>query len=217
MIISFSKNFIFIRTRKTASSTIETVLRKGLEPGDVFVRAGGLRHRKDRTPEQKGAHSPQAVPVNEGENVAGHMGAADVRKLVPASFWNGCFRFTSERHPYEKAVSLAHYNFGKVKNSEGDFSEFLEETVQRGNYRSFDQYAIDGEVVVSDFIRHETLVEDLRRIGERIGVAVPAELPRKRTGFRTDRRPAAEVLSDEQKQQVFRTCREEFELLGYAP
>lgn len=208
MIISFRKNFIFIRTRKTASSTIETVLRKSLDSEDIYVGKGMLRHP-----------SGEAALSSHDENIAGHMKAEDIIKIVPGSFWNSCFRFTSERHPYEKAVSLAFYNFGKaqVRTGEDNFAEFLKTTIERGRYRSFDQYTIAGKIVVDDFIRYENLVEDLNRIGQSIGVSIPEELPQKRTGFRTDRRPAREILSEEQRRQVFEICREEFELLGYEP
>src|SRR4051794_11030362 len=216
MIVSYHRNFIYIRTRKTASSTIEGVLKQHLGPDDLFVgkgqirkpRSGGRRANKTRLEAANGE-----VP----DDVAGHMNAAQIKSLVPESFWNSCFKFTSERHPYEKAVSLAYYKFGKGQERKGDFTEFLDRIIKRGHYRSFDQYTIDGEVVVSDFVRHETLLADLNRIGRMIGFSVPDELPQKRTVFRTDRRPAREILSEQQKRHVFERCREEFDLLGYEP
>ena len=207
--MSLRKNFIFIRTRKTASSTIETVLRQSLDPEDIYVAQSALRH-------PNGEHATILSSSGE-ENIAGHMAAEDIVKLVPESFWNSCFKFTSERHPYEKAVSLAYYKFGKGQERKGDFTEFLDRIIKRGHYRSFDQYTIDGEVVVSDFVRHETLLADLNRIGRMIGFSVPDELPQKRTVFRTDRRPARDILSEQQKRHVFERCREEFDLLGYEP
>jgi hypothetical protein len=204
MIISFRRKFIFIRTHKTASSTIETVLRQSLESDDICVRKGRLSHP-----------GGELASLPENGNVAGHMKAEHIAKLVPESFWAACFKFTAERHPYEKAVSLAHYSFVTERSGEGDFAEFLDFVVQRGGYRSFDHYAIEGRVVVDDFIRHESLVADMDRICQRIGFPLPEVLPRKKMKFRTDRRPAREILSSRQKRQVFERCREEFELFGY--
>jgi hypothetical protein len=48
-----------------------------------------------------------------------------------------------------------------------------------------------------------------------LGIETPKELPRKKASYKLDDRPAAEILSDEQKSIVRDTCREEFELLGY--
>ena len=50
-----------------------------------------------------------------------------------------------------------------------------------------------------------------------IGIAVPAELPRKKGSIRLDPRPAREILSDEQKETIYHRCKQEFELLGYEP
>lgn len=200
VIISFSRNFVYLRTRKTGSSTIEIVLQDSMGPEDVL---GGQCQRD---------------PFSD---TYAHMTAAEIIPLVTPEFWSGAFIFSSERHPYEKAVSLAHYNFAKGEKKgrpkKLEFPDFLDRIVQGGSYRGFDHYALDGKVVAQDFIRFETLHADLKRIGERVGFDIPAELPKKKTSFRSDRRPAREILSERQREIVFETCREEFELLGYDP
>jgi hypothetical protein len=220
MIVSYHRNFIYIRTRKTASSTIETFLKQNLGPDDLYVSQGEIR--KLRTLRRKPKKTTfETVDVEGPDQIAGHMSAAQIIKVVSHDFWNSCFKFTSERHPYEKAVSLAHFNFSRRNKSEEtervDFSTFLQRVVQAGNYRSFDLYSIDGRVVVDDFIRYERLETDIARICDRLGLTSPGKLPQKKTASRPDKRPAVEVLSEAQKRQVFDRCREEFELLGYAP
>jgi len=208
MIISYAHNFIFVRTRKTASSTIEDVLRSNLTPDDISVSQKKLVSGQTKT-EVSMQH----------ENVAGHMTLKQIMPLVSPEFWTRSFKFSCERHPYEKAVSLAYYNWvsGKKRGAPRDmgFENYLDQIVRRGNYRGFDHYSIDGQVAVGDFIRFETLLEDLQRIGSHLGLTIPVELPRKKTVQRKDRRPAHEILSDEQKQIVYAKCREEFELFGY--
>ncbi|HEX3942706.1 MAG TPA: hypothetical protein VHW69_01335 [Rhizomicrobium sp.] len=193
MIISYSRNFIYIRTRKTASSTIKRIFCRDLAAEDLSL----------------GKHTAK-FPT--------HLRATEVIPIVPAEFWVHAFKFTSERHPYEKAVSLAAYNYGKqtkLNHSEQpEFPIFLNNIVCSGRYRSFDYYSIDGKVVVDEFIRFETLLSDLKRIGGRLGIPVPNELPHAKMSAR-DPRPAQEILNDEQKQIVFQHCREEFELHGY--
>jgi hypothetical protein len=209
MIISYAYNFIFVRTRKTASSTIEDVLQSNLVPQDIRVSRKKLVD--GQTKAELGVQH---------EEVAGHMTLKEIVPLVSPQFWADSFKFSCERHPYEKAVSLAHYNWlrGENRGASRDmgFEDYLDRIVRRGNYRGFDHYSIDGEVAVDDFIRFETLLEDLQRIGRHLGLAIPDELPRKKTAQRKDRRPAHEILSDEQKQVVYANCREEFELFGYA-
>jgi hypothetical protein len=210
MIISYSRKFIFIRTRKTASATIENILRSNLAAQDICVSHKKLVDSQTRT----------EIGM-QGESVAGHMTLGEIVPLVSLEFWNESFKFSCERHPYEKAVSLAHFNWlrgeNRGKSRDVEFNEYLDRTVRQGSYRGFDHYSIGGKVAVDDFIRFETLIEDLRRIGEYLGISVPAELPQKKVGKRKDQRPAQEVLSNEQRQIVYNHCREEFELFGYAP
>jgi len=214
MIVSFSHNYIFIRTKKTASSTIETVLRNSLQPGDIAV-GQTAQFTDDRN---------RRFDLNEKDLFA-HMKAHDIQAGVSPEFWGGAFKFTSERHPYEKAVSLAFYRYGKrerIAAKKGkvlseDFAVVLDQTVRTRLYRSFNFYAIDGQVIVDDFIRHEKLETDLERIGKRLNIEIPQQLPRKKTSYKLDERSAAEILSGKQKQIIRDTCREEFDLLGYRP
>jgi hypothetical protein len=143
-----------------------------------------------------------------------------IAPLLRQDFWDSAFKFTSERHPYEKAVSLAYMSWSKgdarrQKRANNDFSSYLDTVVQKGRYAGFPLYSIEGQSVVDDFIRLETLTADLQRVGKRLGIGIPDELPNERSDSRTDRRPASQILSGQQKEAVWNHCRREFEILGY--
>jgi hypothetical protein len=217
MIISLKYNYIYIRTRKTGSSTIESVLYDTLGPEDIYVR------------EDISVIAPVAKPgvALQNDFFVTHIAAADIRPLIRDDIWNGFFKFTSERHPYEKAVSYAYFRNSKTvrrrrrdpaqrgRRDGKDFAAHLDRVVNRGNYASAPYYMIDGRPVVDDFIRLETLDADLRRIGTRLGIAIPDALPRKRVTERDDPRPAREILSPQQRDKVYEHCEAEFALLGY--
>ena len=197
MLISYKYNYIYFRPKKTGSSVIASILRDSFGEHDIR------------------AHDPG--PGKALEKV--HTEAAEIRKMVTSEFWDKAFKFASERHPYEKAVSLAFYRFGKrVRDEKGkdpNFDKVLEKVVSTGSYSGFKYYSIDGKSVADDFIRHENFEADLRRICAKLGIPVPDELPRKKSNFRKDTRPAREILSAAQKEAIFETCRPEFELFGY--
>ena len=205
MIISYAYNFIYFRPKKTGSSTIVEILRSGLDAED-FALARSLADGSGST-----------YPV--------HIKAVDVKKLVPPDFWERAFKFTSERHPYEKAVSLAFFRLGKQRDrrehreqrANKRFPKLLDRFVAGDEYCGFEYYSIDGKPLMNDVIRHENFEADLRRIAERLGLQVPDNLPRSKSGYRTDQRPAREILSDEQRYAVFQKCLPEFELFGYEP
>ncbi len=97
-----------------------------------------------------------------------------------------------------------------------DFDKVLDAVVRVGRYRGFPLYYINGEPVVSDFIRYESLESDLKRIAEKLGIDLPP-LPEMKTALRQDRRPARDILTKAQKETIYKTCQPEFELLGYEP
>jgi hypothetical protein len=144
-----------------------------------------------------------------------HMTAEELRELVGPDFFKSAFKVTVERHPYEKAVSQAYYRMFKRQRMVESFSKFLDRTVRKGGYAGFPIWSIDGEVAVDDFIRQENLVQDLERVTKRLGIAMPDPLPEMKTRTRADKRPAREILTDEQKDVVYETCKREFEILGY--
>ena len=79
-----------------------------------------------------------------------------------------------------------------------------------------DIYCIDGQVVVDEVIDHGNLWPCLREIGARLGKTVPEVAPNAKGRYRVDRRPATEILSDQQKSAVQSAMRFEFEMFGYA-
>lgn len=214
MIISLKHNFIYIRTRKTASTSIHRALEQILGPSDVCIRG---KYQDLSEVLRRGA-----VPPENGFQT--HVPAEEIKPFLKRRIWNRAFKFTSERHPYEKTVSLAFYFASKADKITGrghkapsdDFEEVLERVVKAGRYAGYPLYYIDGAPVVSDFIRYESLEADLKRIAERLGFDPPA-LPEKKTAVRTDRRPARDILTKAQREAIYETCKPEFELLGYEP
>lgn len=192
--------------RKTGSSTIEAVLQESLGSDDLFVR------------EDLRVLSPIVKPgvvIPENTRLVTHVMISDIRDMIRDDIWDRLYKFTSERHPYEKAVSYAHFKNRGARSEYRDFDKFLNKIVKAGKYASFPYYSIDGRSVVDDYIRLESFETDMRRVGQRLGIPVPDELPRKRVTERDDKRPAREILSAKQRDIVFEHCRPEFELLGY--
>ena len=206
MIISLKYNYIYIRPRKTGSSTIETVLQESLGPDDMFVR------------EDLGVLTPIVKPgvsIPKNSRLVTHIKVSDVRDMIRDDIWDRLYKFTSERHPYEKAVSYAYYKNRGPVGEYRNFDRFLDRIIRGGKYASFPYYSLDGRSVADDYVRLETLDEDIRRVGQRLGIPIPDELPRKRVTERDDKRPARDILTPEQRDTVFAYCQPEFELLGY--
>ncbi len=101
--------------------------------------------------------------------------------------------------------------------SDKSFETILDETVRLGEYRGYPLWSIRKRVAVDEFIRQETLKADLEKVLEKLGIPMPEQLPQMKSKMRKDRRPAREILSDAQKEIVYRFCKREFRILGYKP
>jgi hypothetical protein len=238
MIVSYLHNFIFIKTKKTAGSSMETALATHAGPDDIVTPMGQKEEVErvklypnayprnfstDKAAELRYLEALKTEKLREikfalhaANNASGvrtqrHDRARHILKATGEEFWNKAYKFTIERHPYEKAVSLAWFERGRTQA----FEDALDSVLSKDRYRNYEHYTLDGVVAVDFIVRYEHMDEDLQKVEERLGLPIVSLLPRSNSRQRKDRRPAREVLTDIQKRIVQDTCREEFELMGY--
>lgn len=122
MIISHRHRFIFIKTEKTAGTSIEMALGKVCGPDDVIT---AVVHPADRAlqrslgPGYRGGQNDviplrfltpldvaRAIKAGRRPRFTNHIGAVDIRRFVSRDVWEGYYKFCVERNPWDKAVSL---------------------------------------------------------------------------------------------------------------
>ena len=238
MIASHLHNFIFIKTRKTAGSSMETAL-AGLCGPDDIVTPFGPREEIKRYKTDPNAYPRNFCSDKEGEKrylqalASGkrkvitatlkellekatfqrHGGVRSARDAVDRKLWKKAYKFSIERHPYEKAVSLAWFAKGSR-----EFSVALDEVLKGDGYRNFRLYAPGGKPAVDFIIRYEHLAEDIGKVEQALGgLQILSRLPRVNASTRKDKTPAREILNDEQKKIIRKLCRKEFALFDYEP
>jgi hypothetical protein len=132
MIISHKHKFIFIKTRKTAGSSIEHYLSKYLGPDDICTGSD-----IDNTPRLNAPHRK------------GHIDYRWVAKKFPYE-WRNYYKFAIDRNPWTKMISYFHWH----RRAKGSFEDFcLEDTKQ---YDCWFRYA-DDIVQVDRVMRYEDL------------------------------------------------------------
>ena len=196
MILSHDWRFLFLKTRKTASTSVEIALSSICGPLDVitpivpedeavrFESTGRtaqnhlLGHRPPPAPGTRPAdHFQQpSPPYRLHTKLVHHLRATQVRSVVGERIWNGYFRFTIERDPFGRLES--HYFWGtqraKVPVS---FSQWLRSDLPR-NTRNRDIY-FDGDQLSVDFIIDFAHLEsDLQLLTQTLGWSPLAPLPR---------------------------------------
>lgn len=241
MILCHRHRFIFIKTRKTAGSSVEIGLSRVCGEGDVVTplieRLGEEELRR-----AEGGYGPAGYQKAVGEHrgfrewkrllfygrrsprFEEHATATEIRALVGEDIWNGYYKFSLERNPWDRAVSRFYwqkYRWERKPRKEpfpplGEYLQWLER--EKPHWISnWSHYAIGDELAVDGMLFHESLSADLTALSERLGIDGDISLPRARAkgGYRGDRRHYSEVLSAADRDLIGRLCAREIEAFGY--
>lgn len=226
MIISHKYKFIFLKTRKTAGTSIEIALSKFLGSDDIITP---ITMEDENIRKELGYRGPQNYTVpyarytltdwqqrmfkKKKAEFYNHVPAVKIKKWVGEKIWNSYFKFCFERNPWDKAISQ-YYFFCETNNLQLSMQEHLS-IFNPERLSNFSIYSIKGRVAVDYIGRYEKLAEEIKFISEKIGVAEELFLPRAKTTYRKDKRSYKEVLGEEEKNYISKICRKEIELLDY--
>lgn len=227
MIISHAHKFIFLKTKKTAGTSVEIALSEFCGESDVITRIFAEDEARRR---ELGFRGPQHQEVPREQlrlrERAGallrraplcfenHAPADFVRAHVDPRIWRDYFKFSFERNPYDKAISRYYWSTRKLaeRPSIADYLAHERPT----QISSWPIYAI-GEEIAVDFVgRYEHLSEDLRKALRQVGIAQEPTLPTTKAHYRTDRRHYSEVLDARARATIERLCARELAAFGYA-
>lgn len=182
MIASHAHRFIFLKTRKTAGTSVEIALSSVCGPDDtvtpiheddeVLRAAQGVEPRNWQSP-------PLAVKVRN------HSTARQARRAVGVEVWRSYFRFTVERNPWDQMVSLY---FWTTRNSEEpvDFGDFVRERAAQMAESNAAVYRLGAQqrIAVDRVCRYERLDEELRDVWDHLGLPGSPDLPHAKGGVR---------------------------------
>ncbi len=162
MIISHKHKFIFVKTRKTAGTSIEVTLSKYCGPSDVVTEIA---------PREKG-HTARNFWIDKARGVKfyNHMPATEIRALIGDQTWNSYFKFCVERHPYLKTISLFHMH---RHNQSGDKSQYTFENWLRPDNAPSDFFMYADErdkLIVDRVIRYKDLERGFAEVCEQLGL-----------------------------------------------
>jgi hypothetical protein len=194
MILSHAHKFIYIKTYKTGSTSVEAALSAVCGPDDVITEASeqlrGVRQRPAQNYRIEHPAKPQRPlwksllgrPERHYHPSVGyyeHMPAWRVRTYAGEDVWRRYFKFSFERNPWDRQVSWYHYKTkSKPAASKPTFDGFNRDR-RRAFVENWSLYTDEGGAMLLDFVgRYESLEEDFRRVLAEIGLAGQVELPR---------------------------------------
>lgn len=238
MVICFRHRFLFIKTRKTAGSSIEIALSKLCSEGDFVTQ---LSDEEERVRREQGGFGParhhkavseynlrelwkRARHGRRATRFRNHAGLATARALVDEATWARLTKITSERNPWDKAVSRYYWQKRRWEKRPRrsafpgftDYLQYLE--AERSHWLSdWDLYTVDDEVAVDQFIFFENLAGGLEGLSHVLGLDQPIALPEYRAKSR-GKKPGRDYRDEydaRAREIVDRVCRKEIERFGY--
>jgi hypothetical protein len=232
MLISHRHRFIFLKTRKTAGTSIELSLSRVMGPDDVItpvspkdekIRAEfGVEPRNWR-----GRFNPFRAALSgsprellhslrdfvKGRRYRNHEPGFRVRARVDPAIWNSCFKFCFERNPWDKCVS--HYFW--MRHRRGDTGQTFEEYIRARDFPvDRHRYLERGRLLVDFVGRFENLMEDLEAACRLAGIPFDGWLPRAKSGIRgPGSRHYPDLVDDHAREVIAAAFAPEIRLLGY--
>lgn len=227
MILSHRHRFIFLKTRKTAGTSLEIALSAYCGPDDVITPIlpedeairSALGHRGPQ-----GYAGEPAVPDpqqrRQGMRFYNHMPAAEARLVIEPHVWRDYLKVTIERHPWDKAVSSYHWRTRVgPRPSLIRYLRWQEKVAARRRTASilsnWPVYAIEDEVVADVVIPFEDLAAGVERLAERLDLPGPLALPRAKSLSIPGRLPYHEAMGPAERSIIERVCHREIEHFGY--
>jgi len=204
MIISHKYKFIFVKTRKTASTSIEVALSKLCTQEDIVTPIN---------PKVEG-HQPR----NYG-GFFNHISLPKIKSKISPELYKTYYKFIFERNPWDKMVSYYWY-CKKRWNVTENFREFCLKCKKEniGNYSipsDIDRYSINGKIDVDFIGRYESLESDFKKICRKLEIPFTGNLTREKSDFRQDQGHYFSYYDSETKKKIEQEFAREIKTFGY--
>jgi hypothetical protein len=223
MIISHTHKYIFIKSEKTAGTSVEAALSNYCSANDVVTPLGDYWFNRDEKGEW--VHSSMNP-----EGFFQHDPAVEIKRKVSSEVWSEYFKFSITRNPWDRIVSLFSWearNRPELKPQRTllhtlgmPFDEFGAITARfrefvNSEWKTNDRfYVLEGQCCVDFVIRYEHLADDLAEVCRTVGL--PAiTLPRLKAGLRGSKHHYSEYYDEASKQLVGARHANDLRLFGY--
>lgn len=224
MIISHKYEFIYLKTRKTASTSLEIALSKFCGPDDIITPITKEGEKMREKMGFKGAQNYN-IPLNfytkrnfynlllNGKvlRFKNHNNANTIKEYKKEC-WENYFKFTFERNPFDRAVSFYFWSTTCPRPRIGDYLD----SVKRSRLSNWDIYTINDHIE-ADFVgEYENLKEDLNVISRKVDLPEEIRLPNAKSEQRPDQADYSEILNERARKRIEIVCAKEMKIFGYS-
>lgn len=225
MIISHKYKFIFIKTEKTAGTSIEVALSKFCGDEDIITPIVPVDEEMRQKYAGRGAQNyyvgferyslkDWARLLIKGKRRAfyNHIGAEEIVQVIPTEIWNSYYKFCFDRNPWDKVISWYYWTY--KTSPRPSIKEFIQ-SGYAAQVKGWCLYSLNDEIAVDRVGMYEKLAEELNDISAHLGLPSELELPRTKSSFRKEKKSYRELLDEEDKSQIAKIFSKEIEHFGY--
>ena len=173
MLYSAKYNFIYSKSRKTASTSVEAALEylitndftQGPTNSKLYPDGSRIGYRGN-TKEKDPNFNTSAFSLN-------HQGLKKSKAMLGDEKFNAAFKISSIRNPYDRTISGFHYS-NKHKISEfialkqnkriDEIKNRFASHVRNNKYYGKMHFYCDSEMVIDKFVRMESIINDVEEI-----------------------------------------------------
>jgi hypothetical protein len=223
MIVSYDHGFVFVKTRKTAGTSIELALSPVCGSSDIVTRLLPDEERARLHPAQNTRVPIRALDrgfINLGlrrrawPHYYGHTSARRARRLMGSRLWSASFTFAVERNPFDRAVSIYYWDT-RAQGVRPDFTDYICGT-PKTPLSNLSLYSHSNTVLVDRILRYERLAEQLDEVREILGLPGPLELSRAKGDSRPSRSlDYRSMFTTRAYDAVSKACATEISMLEY--
>lgn len=228
MIVSHLHKFIFIKTSKTAGTSIEIALSSICGDDDIITP---ITDEDEEIRRQLGYRCPQNYRnqqtklLTQLKNMArgtsrhldfyNHAPAKFIKTVLGKKLWEEYYKFTFERNPWDRVVSYYHWKHRHSTNPPPLSSIVNKTELENLRKRGWDLYTINNKIAVDKIFKYENLSSDFNKILNKIGITCSIELPRAKSGYRTPNTEYQSLFSNSEKNYIEQYFKKEINLMDY--
>ena len=224
MIINHKYKFIFLKTRKTASTSLEIALSEFCDDDDIITPLDPedmLIKQKLGFKKAQNYHFPlrfydkfdwlRAIRRIKRQQFINHSNAFFVQKHIDQAIWQNYFKFCFERNPFDKAISRYYWS---TKEPRPTISDYIQ-SARVDLLSNWDIYTINDHIAVDFIGRYENLSDDLAKIQQQLKLPKALELPRAKANYRLNHEHYSNVLNKQDRTRIEQVCAKEIVAFAY--
>lgn len=228
MIISHKHKFIFIKTEKTAGTSIEIALSEICGPEDIIT---AISPEDEKYRKELGFRTKQnyLIPFSKYSKrdffdfissrkrlkFFNHIGAVEIKRLISKEQWNEYFKFTFERNPFDKLISYYYWRGGEELYP--TVMDFIKSD-KAAKIKGFELYTENSKIEVDAIYKYEKLAEALLDLSEKLDLKKSLTLPEKRAkgNKRKNKGSYQSILSEEEREWAEKVFARELAFHNYS-